>query len=507
MRIAVGGFHHETNTFAPTRARLADFEAPDAWPGLTRGDDLPAAFAGMNIGISGFLEAAAERAWSLAPLLWANAGPSAHVERDAYERIAGELVDRLRRAGPVDGVYLCLHGAMVAEHLEDGEGELLARVRATVGDIPVVASLDLHANVTEAMLEQATAMTAYRSYPHLDMAETGRRAAALLAHAVETRRWYRHAVPTPFLIPLTSQCTDAEPARGLYRRLRDLVGEEVRDLSFAMGFPPADIFECGPVAFGYGDSAAAVEDAVETVAAYVAEKASAFAGELVPPDTAVARGLETVRERGGPVVLADTQDNPGAGADSDTTGLLRALVAGGAEGAVLGLLHDPEAAQSAHAAGQGATLTMRLGGRSGTPGDAPYEAEARVLALSDGCFAATGPFYAGSRMNLGPMALVETGGVRVVLSSRKQQAADRAMFAHLGIDLEAAPILALKSSVHFRADFGPLASEVIVVEAPGPNTADPAKLPYRNLRPGKLLTPRGPGFAPPGSTPRGGGPD
>src|SRR5687767_5149922 len=189
-RIAVGGFHHETNTFAPTPANYEDFVVADGWPGLTRGDDILSTFRNKNIGMTGFLDVAREQGWMIVPTLWCQAGPSGRPTIDAYERVAGELVARIRNAvdsGPLDAVYLCLHGAMATEHLDDGEGELMHRVREVVGyDIPLVASLDFHANITDAMVSESDALAAYRTYPHLDIAETGRRTARLLARIFET---------------------------------------------------------------------------------------------------------------------------------------------------------------------------------------------------------------------------------------------------------------------------------------------------------------------------------
>lgn len=507
-RIAVAGFHHETNTFAPSKATFADFEAPDAWPGLLRGEALFDAFQTLNVPMTGALGALRQAGHEIVPIAWASAGPSAHVAKDAYERIAGMIVDGLRQAGasaPLDGVYLDLHGAMVTEHLDDGEGELLARVRAVVADsVPVVASLDLHANVTGAMAARADALVAYRSYPHLDMAETGARAArhlsALLAEPAKPRaRAFRKL---DFLIPLTWQCSLVEPAKGLFAMLPRLESDGVSSISFTPGFPPVDIPECGPAVMAYGDDQGAVDVAADRLAAAIAGHEADFAGRLWTPEEAVAYAIaHTIplatagREAGGgPIILADTQDNPGAGADSNTTGILEELIRQDARDAALGILADGESAAAAHAAGTGARVSLVLGGKSGQPGDAPVEAVFEVEALSDGAFDATGPFYAGSRMQLGPMALLRKGGVRIVVSSRKQQAADQAMFAHLGLDPAAQSILVLKSSVHFRADFQALAAEVLVVEAPGPNIADTARLPFTRLRPGLRVSPLGPAF-------------
>src|SRR5690606_13474343 len=200
-----------------------------------------------------------------------------------------------------------------------------------------------------------------------------------------------------------------------------------------------------------------------------------FAGRLWPPAEAVAHAIARAATARKPIVLADTQDNPGAGANSDTVGLLEELARQGARDAVFGLLYDPEAAAAAHAAGMGARIERGIGAVSGMAGHAPFHGAFTVEALSDGTFAATGPFYAGNTLQLGPMAVLRLDGVRIVVSSRKQQLADQAMLRHLGIEPARQKIIALKSSVHFRADFEPITEEVLVVEAPGPNTADPTK--------------------------------
>ena len=494
-RIAVGGFHHETNSFAPTRADFADFERADAWPGLVRGGDMLSALEGQNIGASGFLRAVSQNGWDVLPLLWANAGPSGPVTEDAYERIAGELIDRLLAAGPVDGVYLCLHGAMIAEHLVDGEGELLSRIRRAVGDdLPIVASRDFHASISAAMVEASDGLVVYRTYPHLDMAETGARVQALLGRILQAgRRPAKTFRKLPFLVPISAQCTLASPASDIYAAVTDMNGPEVWSLSFAMGFPPGDTPEGGPTVLAYADTDDAAAMAADTIFQLATDRESAFGTPLYAPDAAVERAMAAVGGTG-PTVLADTQDNPGAGGTADTTFLLRALVGAGAGNALLGIVKDPKTAAAAHGAGVGADLSVEIGGRSGIGGDSPYAVPVRVEALSDGRFVGTGPFFGGSRFDLGPMALLRIldgkAEVRVAVSTVPQQAADRAMFAHLGADPAAASILAVKSSVHFRADFGPIAREVLVVEAPGANIDDPSALPYERLRPGVRRRPR-----------------
>ena len=494
-RIAVGGLQHETNTFAPSKADYGAFEAGGGWPGVQYGEAVFAEVEGANIPAAGAIQALRAQGHELVATAWGAASPSAHVTTDAFERIVGRMVENLRAAGSVDGVYLDLHGAMVTEAHDDGEGEILRRVREAVGPrVPIAASLDLHCNFTQAMFERCDAFVAYRTYPHVDMAEAGARAAALLGRMLrDGKPLAKHWRALDYLTGLPSQCSMIDPAKSLYAHIgRD----ETTTLSFTPGFPMADFGECGMAVFGYGDDARRTREAVDALHGLVADAEKDFAMELHSADEAVAQARSR-GEAGRPVVLADTQDNPGAGGNGDTTGLLKALIAQNAPDAVLGLLVDGAAAKRAHEVGQGGTAAFRIGGLSRIPGDTPCEGEFAVERLGDGRFTCTGPMFKGFRMQLGPMALLRSKsapGVRVVLASRKCQAGDQEMFRHVGVEPRRSRILALKSSVHFRADFEPIAKEVLVVKAPGPALADPTEFTWTRLRPGLRLRPLGPAF-------------
>lgn len=494
MRILVAGFQHETNTFAPSRADWAAFQSGAGYPESTRGAAMLARMGGTSLPIGGFIRDAAERGWTLLPSIWAAATPSAHVTRDAFERIAAALLDDAAREqanGGFDAVYLDLHGAAVAEHVDDAEGELLQRLRGVVGpDLPVVASLDLHANVTTRMLQHASAMTAFRTYPHVDMAETGARAAGLLALLLGGQRLATAHVRLPFLLPLNAQCTLMEPAAGLFTDLATLEAQSGVHLSFAMGFPAADFAECGPVVFGHGRDAEAVAANVQALAENAIGQRADWALDLLSPATAVSKALALAATATRPVVIADTQDNPGAGGDSNTTGMLHALLQAGAgtrfPGAVaLGLLHDPAAAAAAHAAGVGATLELQLGRSvrdfAGRPTDPPVAARCTVMALSDGVVPLHGPMTAGNTATLGPSARLRIAGVDVLVTTAKTQMLDLDLYRFLGVEPAAAKILVNKSSVHFRAAFTPVAAHILVAQAPGPMAADPGDLPWRQL--------------------------
>ncbi|MBM3393311.1 MAG: M81 family metallopeptidase [Betaproteobacteria bacterium] len=493
MRIAIGGFQHETNTFAPSLATFDDFARGGGWPPLLQGGDIFDGVAGINLPIAGFIEGMRDSGHTLVPTAWAAASPSAHVTRDAYERIAGMIVESIAHAGAIDAVYLDLHGAMVAQHLPDGEGELLTRVRRLVGDhLPVVASLDLHANVTQRMLQAADILIAYRTYPHVDMADAGQRVAHFLQRRLAgAPRPVVASRPISYLIPLQAQSTMLEPAQSLYAWLPQLEGAGVDSVSFTPGFPAADFPECGALAFAYGNGAAR---AVHTLAERVEGHEADFDLPVFTPEEAIRRAQAMARGDGRPVVIADTQDNPGAGGDSDTTGLLRALVSSNTERAALGLIADAEAARAAHAVGQGGSLDIALGGKSGIAGDAPLHARYSVEQLSDGKLTGTGPFYRGARMTLGPCARLRVGSVQVIVSTEKVQLADQQMYRFIGIEPTQQAILAVKSSAHFRADFAPIAREILVCKAPGPMLADPSEYPWRDLRPGIKLRPKGQKF-------------
>ncbi|OYO02970.1 microcystin degradation protein MlrC [Propionibacteriaceae bacterium ES.041] len=490
-RVLVAGFLHETNTFARTPAGWENFVNGEGFPRMHRGVEI-FELAEVNIPMGGFLTSA-DPEWKLVPVIWCAASPSAPVTRDAFERVSELIVEACRTEQP-DAVYLDLHGAMVTEDFDDGDGELLRRVRDVVGpDMPIAVSLDLHANVTELMLTSADAMVAYRTYPHVDMAETGVRSTAQLRVLLGGGRLHAAAEQLDFLIPINSGSTLLEPARGLYAELEELESEGVV-LTFAAGFPAADFPDCRPCVFGYGPDEEAVRRVVAELAGRVAAAEAEFVLQALPADRAVARAGELVAEGSRPVVIADTQDNPGAGGDATSLGLLRELLAADVEGTVLAALWYPEVARAATEAGVGATVTARFAG-SGVPGDEPLETEFEVEALNSGELVFDGPMMHGNRLSVGPSCLLRHGNVRVVVNAHKAQIMDRNQIRAAGLDPEDQAIVAVKSSVHFRGDYQPMAAEVLVALAPGPMQADPAGFTWQRLTAGVRLGPLGTPFA------------
>jgi len=493
MRIAIGGFQHESHSFAPLPTGWREFLQPGGFPPLQRPATLVETLRPTSVPCAGAIAVAEENGIEIAPLTWAFANPAGPVTTEAFERIAALMVATLSdalQAGPLDGVYLELHGAMVAVGFDDAEGELLRRIRAVVGpDLPIAASLDPHANMTAQMVEYADVLVPYRTYPHVDMKPAGAQAMRLLLERIRRGRpWAKAFRQVDFLIPLTMQCTLAPPMSGvLEERARLAEQHGAAELAFCFGFPYADFPGCGVAIAAFAETQDAADAAADALKSYMDAREAEFAGGVLSTAEGVAEAIALSRSATRPVVMADTQDNPGGGGHGDTTGLLAELIRQDAQGAVLGLINDAESAAACHAAGEGAVLNLSLGGKSD---GAPLSVTATVERLTNGRFTCTGPMGKGNPADLGPTALIRvSSGVRVIVVSRKMQASDQALFTHIGVEPAQQKIVAVKSSVHFRAHFQPIAEKVIVVAAPGPVVADPAVLPFTNLRPNLRLRP------------------
>jgi microcystin degradation protein MlrC len=483
-RIAIGGFQHETHSFAPRPTTYADFLRPAGFPPLLNGDGLLDSLRTTSVPCAGAIAVAEAAGVTLVPLAWCFASPAGPVQDEAFERIAALICARLSEAldaAPLDGVYLELHGAALVESFPDAEGELLRRVRAIVGNMPLTISLDPHCNLTAQMVRLADALVPYRTYPHVDMKACGAQAMQLLLQRIERGApWARAYRQMEFWIPLGSQCTLLPPMQEVMQERESLAERlDITELAFCFGFPYSDFPDCGVALAALADTQAKADAAADAFAAHVAARESSFVQDTLPAREAVAEAMRLAGRASRPVVLADTQDNPGGGGHGDTTELLAELVRQRAKGALLCLINDAESAAACHTAGEGAEVALSLGGKSD---GMPFGCTARVLTLTDGKFTLTGPMGAGNPGNLGPSALIDIDGVRVVVVSRKMQALDQAIIRHFGVEPASCGILALKSSVHFRADFAPIAEQVIVAIAPGPVVADPAVLNFRHVR-------------------------
>lgn len=486
-RIAVLGLQHETNSFVPGRTEWEDFLAPGGWPPMSRGAEVPANLAGTGVATAGALAEAARHADVAAvPVFWSLALPGPPVSDAAFARLTDEIAAGLRAAlddGPLDGVFAEMHGAMATESDDDPEASLAAAIRAVVGPhVPLALACDLHGNVSDRFVEAATLVEAYRTYPHVDMKRTGERAMARLLALLAGAPAPSFAVARPpFQVALTWQCTLSGPgARVAQEAERLMAADPALAIAQFLGFPLADVPDAGPAILAQHPDPAAAGAAAGRLDALWRSLEAQFDGPIPDAADAVAEAMRVASGPGtGPVVVADTQDNPGGGGPGDTTGLLSALLAARAEGAVLVHVADAEAAAAAHAAGVGATIDVAVGGRALPETGAPVPGPWRVEALAAGPFTGEGPMYRGARIDLGRLARLSQDGVHVIVAEKRMQASEPALPRRLGIEPADARILCVKSSVHFRGAYQDMARAVIVARAPGPVTADLCELPAR----------------------------
>ncbi len=483
-RILTSQIKHETNTFSILPTTLDSYRARV----LYEGADVLANLKGTNNEIAGVMDVAKEQGWELVAPVAADATPSGKVSSEAWAYLSGCVLDAIAAEGPFDGVLLSLHGAMVAEGHDDAEGDLLARVRAAVGpDVPVMATLDLHANVTMKMAENANALVSYRTYPHVDMAERGRQMAELLARqfAGEVKGYQtligRLDQLDGFDHGRTTQNGPMTKALAQARKYEDENGIEV--VSVNGGFAWADIQEAGPsVTVTYSGDRERARAIVADLVAFGWETKEEKTVEYFPTDVAIGR-LKAAGPGDKPVVLADFSDNPGGGSYGDSPALLRAMVEAGLENAAFAVISDPEVANAAVQAGEGATLSMPLGGKFDPSVTPAFEMTGTVTKVSpEGRFVFEGPMMRGVEAVMGPSAVIKIGGVETVVITNRFQPYDRMFFLHFGIVPEEKSVVAVKSAQHFRAAFGAMAREVILVDAAGITSPDPKKFPYKNIR-------------------------
>jgi microcystin degradation protein MlrC len=472
-------FSHETNTFSNVPTDRAQFEARD----LRYGGEIVEAYRGTGTCLGGMIAAAERLGATLVPSVAAAASPAGRVTRDIYEHVKQRMLADLDAAGRLDGVLLDLHGAMVPEGVDDGEGDILAAVRRAVGPaVPIAVTLDFHGNLGADMVGKADLLHGYKTYPHVDMAERGAEAAERLAQVIAgrirpTAAWRK----PPLLPPLGSQGT----ARGPMRRLYDLAGEMEKDpkvvsVSVFAGFPHADIPDAGLGIYVVTDDDQALAERLASRLARVAwEHRREFVHVALPVKEAVARALAA---DGRPIVLADMADNTGGGAAGDGTEILRELLRVGARSAVVACLWDAAAVQQCVKAGVGARVTLDVGGKVDDHHGAPLRVTGTVRTLSDGRFVHRGPMMTGLPGRLGPTAVLDVDDVKVILITYRWQTLDPEMIRFVGIDPLREKILVVKSTIHYRAAFEPIAREIIEVDAPGLSSSNLTRFDFRRIR-------------------------
>jgi microcystin degradation protein MlrC len=467
-RVLTGRFMHETNTFSIVKTDMALWRRRD----FHTGNEIPGVFRGTRSALGATFEAADQYGWTLIHPVSANANPSGVVTDDAFETIAGMILGASERQGPIDGVLFHLHGAMVTESHEDGEGELLARLRGVLGpDVPIVGTLDLHANVTQQMADNASALIAFRSYPHIDMYERAWQGAELLENAMQGRTRPRTIIARrPMLHGLDWGRTQKGPMAELIARGEALEKSgAVLAVSICAGFALANIRDVGPsVTVTYDEldplvSGPPPQEVAETFMDYAWEQRDYTTVHMLSLAEAVARCREgTLGDK--PLVVADFTDNPGGGGYGDATAFLKGLVDAGIDSVAFHAIYDPEAVQEGMRAGVGATATLTLGGKTDPRmGGGPLTLTGEIVCLTNGKFVAYGPMGGGVERNYGPSMVFRVGGIDIILISNNGQATDLGQFTSLGVDPARYRTVAVKSMQHFRAAFEPIAREVILV--------------------------------------------
>lgn len=483
-RILIGQIKHETNTFSRVPTDLDSYRRRL----LAFGDEIAPRLAHTRTELAGFMAAGKRHGWEIIPTIAADATPAGKVTAVTWTKLKGTVLEGLDRAGKVDGVLLSLHGAMVTEDQDDAEGDLLAEVRKRVGPgVPIFATLDLHANVTDAMAGNANALIAYRTYPHIDHIERAEQAAELMRRTLagEIRPVSvvaRHATLDGIDHGRThADAKDAGPMDKLLARAASLEGKNgVLAISVHAGFGWADIRDAGPsISVATNGDAAAARKLADELMADVWQTRSV---ETVHRDRLDDVMREARQPGDKPLVIADFTDNPGGGGYGDATGLLKAMIDAKLPNAALHAINDPDAVSIGEKAGKGAEVTLDLGGKIDPAFGAPIRVTGTVVNLTDGTFVNDGPMSAGLRLSHGPTMVLRIGGIDVIVTSNRLQTTDLQAFLSQGVDPRKKIVVAVKSSQHFRAAYQPIARKVMLADSGALCSPDYRRFTYKKLR-------------------------
>jgi microcystin degradation protein MlrC len=489
-RIALGAFMIESNAHSPVATR-EEFAANYTMAGAAMQADWEGAHPRCPVSLSGFIDAMnAGGAWTAIPTMGAAVGASGPVEQGFFLDVVEGITSKLRAALPVDGVYLSLHGAAIGTGEVDPDGVLLERVRAIVGpDVPILATLDLHANLSQKMVQNASVLVSYLTNPHMDMAERGAECAHLMRELLDGVRPTAAMIQLPLIPPSVTQNTKSGPYADIIAYGQSKIDARVMNVSISSGFSLGDTPKNGMsvIVTTRNDAALACELARD-IAQAAWEDRHRYVPNLTSLADATAKALACgcdASKRS--LIFADVADNPGGGGRGNTVWILKAFVEAGVQGALLGVFFDPALAAEAHALGVGARFLARFNRNEAS--DLPYadsgkfEHEAVVEVLHDGTMIGRRGIVAGHTIVLGPTALLRVGGVRVVVISVRNQCKDTAMFEELGVNIAAARSVIVKSRGHFRAAFDLLFSDdrIVEVDVPGLTTPVLSRVPYRDV--------------------------
>ena len=487
MKLVIAQMKHETNTFSPVPTPLARFATGTAVP--PEGAAAVAAYRGTGSAIAAFIDLAEAAGADYTVAIAAAASPSGPVHDAAFETMASRICAAVAQG--CDAVLLDLHGAMVTQTYDDGEGELLRRIRAIAPTVPIGVALDMHTNLYDAMGTQSTVIAGYHTYPHIDVYETGQRAgravlAMLAGQAKPTMAWGR----APMLPHVMRQGTDDSPNKELQARCRAIEAEGALCASLFVGFPNADIEFAGlSVVVVTDNNQAQAERWRDELLALAWEQRKAFVYQIEPLATSMARAkaLADAKPAGsGPVVLLDHSDNCASGGTMDTMTVLGAMLDAGLDGAAAFAIFDPAAVQQMIAAGVGREITLALGGKLDMPSigltGQPRTVTGRVKLVCDGQYHNLGPMYGGELSDMGPTAVLDTGKIQIVVISNHVEPHDLAAFTAVGIAPERCRFLMLKSRIHWRAGLRPLAHAVVECVGTGVCTSDYGLLGLHKVR-------------------------
>ncbi len=476
MRLATGCIGHETNTFSSVPTTIDSFA-----PKMVGGHILTN-FRETGTIVGGIIDASEELNVELVPLLWTFATPSGTVNQSAYDRLKLEFLDLLTKAGDIDGVVLDLHGAMVTEEIEDAEADLIRSVREVVGTRPIVVTFDLHANITPETVKYADVIIGFDTYPHVDMYERGFEAVQVIHNMIEGRVDARMAYwQLPLLTSPPAQCTMRLPMSGLLEKLHELESEEgVVTATLSMGFPFADIHHAGVSVLVTTDgNQQLAERKAQELGSYIWSMRDRFNLNLVSVEEAIRDANQT---EGRPTVLAEASDNPGGGAPCDGTFILQAFIDADVKDAVIAIISDPESVDLAIEAGVGNQVNLNVGGKTDDMHGDPVPLRGRVKTISDGVFVHKGPMARGTIGEMGRTAVIKTGGVEIVLTRERCQPFDAEVLRSVGIEPRDRKLIALKSAVHYRADYTPIAHKILEVDTPGVHSPNLTNFIYEKLR-------------------------
>lgn len=479
-RIGVAFFYHESHSFSPLLTDLKSF-ASEAL--LTDGVILEH-YSGTATEVGGFLHVL-EQASSdveIVPLIAAAAMPAGEVTDETFDTIVQMMRDALNDAGELDGLLIALHGAMVTSSHRDPETDFVRAVRAVVGDnLPIAVTLDLHANVTQDLVNTGVACFGFQTYPHVDMYDQGVRAATFLLELLGGDRTYSQGfAKIPALLPSINMRTDAGPMHDLVERAREFErSDDVIAVSVFGGFPYADIPGAGASVVALTRTPESATRIATDLGADVWANRHRFVEELPGVTTGFDASMQPGLRK--PVVLADVADNPQSGGSADTTGLLREAVARDLHSVLFAAMFEPDALAQAHRVGVGGRFDCDFGGKSSPEFGGPVRLSCEVIGLSSGTFVNTGPMNHGLEVSVDGAVHLRHKGIDLLVTGRPITANDPALFSHIGIDIQSYDVLVLKVKNHFRAAFEPLVGDIIAVDAPGVATTDFRRLPYRQL--------------------------